>query len=1378
MSHSPLDWVGLYSPDRQHRLLAGLAGRNDRTRIELGELRQRLTEQEKRESEKLDLRHHETVGHCREQRREMLHRWDEAEERLTVAYETETVAIRDQISNLATHFRKKLGDEKGDIERKVAARCEAVAHQYENRRHGPSQVMRKEYAQIEEALRPIEQQIEWTRVLAIRRLDSLPEVAPRQSKATSADSSTSGDSAAGDLTLPTPTSVGEAIDAVATLSRHLKSTNAEMQSGMASKTVDSFYLPAGVAVFIVLWVIVVLMIRPADMLLWMIASVPIGGVIGFSIYGILLMPLRKMTRQIYPRCERLHQEANRCADAGRRVAKKAADELNAELIERHGAHLAAAKRWRVEQIEAAEKRVTQEHADAKATLEKRLTEIASEFTTEFNGVGARMRGDANTLAHEITETLSREEAENRARRAALVREREAELVRLEKRLRQGWVRGLRRIERAGDRMADRFPAWARVAAAPMSVDAELPCLPVGNLRIDGALRDSLDRAGGEGGIGGIGEGGGGDSDVGMDGPLPKHLPVVMHRRLHAGMIIQADPSRFDQAIDLAQAILWRSLCCVAAGRVKLTLIDPIGRGQNFASLMALTDHQPDMVGHRVWTGERQIEQRLDELAHRAEDILQVNLRDRFERIEQYNEIAGSMAEPYRVIAAIGMPESLSRDGYRSLRAIIDSGIRCGTWTILVCDSTKPWPGDMPIPDDPRMMRLGVDADGRWRHETAGFADLPLVPAESPPATMRPELVAKVGVAATQAARVEVPFAQIIGGAAKGDGASRAGVSTGNGDSHANGSGTGNGGPGVVVRLPEIGRDSSSGLEIPLGVQGAGRVQSLRLGEGVKQHVLIAGKTGSGKSSLLHTILTAGAAHYTPDQLHFYLLDFKKGVEFKIYADAPLPHARVIGIESEREFGRSVLQRLDAELQQRGEAFRAAGAQELSEYRSITGGTLPRVMLVVDEFQELFVRDDRLAADCAMLLDRMVRQGRSFGMHVVLSSQSLAGAHSLPRATLGQMAVRIAMQCSESDAAMILGDDNTAAKFISRPGEAIYNDAGGLLEGNQPFQVAYLNRDGHDAWLAEIACRDASGVADLSPRVVFEGNRPCRWTSELAAAAISTDASPTGKLVGLLGESVEIGPPAGIVLSRETGRNVMLVAPQESTAGLLASILSGFVASAKSLAKSSGAESSGAPPEIAFFDGSPVLQDSGQELGQGSLATWLAQSGLSAEVIKPRDCEAKIAELAARVRQRVEADQTDQPPVVVVIDPLNRFSDLRQDDSFSFSLDAAAGVSGSAALQSILRDGPGVGVFTILCCTSAETITRWLPRQSRHDLQQRILGRVNASDSAALIDSNEAAGLSPATMLIYDDSDGTYRKFRTCDLPDPADVRTWLDPGVK
>jgi S-DNA-T family DNA segregation ATPase FtsK/SpoIIIE len=242
----------------------------------------------------------------------------------------------------------------------------------------------------------------------------------------------------------------------------------------------------------------------------------------------------------------------------------------------------------------------------------------------------------------------------------------------------------------------------------------------------------------------------------------------------------------------------------------------------------------------------------------------------------------------------------------------------------------------------------------------------------------------------------------------------------------------------------------------------------------------------------------------------------------------------------------------------------------------------------------------------------------------------------------------------------------------------------------------------------------------------------------------------------LGEAVEIGPPTSLVMTRESGRNVLVVAPPESTDGVLASMITGAAAMAR---RAYGAI------ELFYFDGSPI--------GQESFATWLDEAAIGAIVVKPRESEQQIAAIAEEVRSRVEQDQTDLAPKLVVINPLNRFSDFKQDESFSFSLDAAAKISGSAALQSVLRDGPAVGIFTIICCSSAETVSRWLPRQSRHDLQQRIIGRVNASDSAALIDSAEAANLSPATMLIYDDADGTFHKFRACDLPSPQDIQSWL-----
>jgi DNA segregation ATPase FtsK/SpoIIIE, S-DNA-T family len=143
----------------------------------------------------------------------------------------------------------------------------------------------------------------------------------------------------------------------------------------------------------------------------------------------------------------------------------------------------------------------------------------------------------------------------------------------------------------------------------------------------------------------------------------------------------------------------------------------------------------------------------------------------------------------------------------------------------------------------------------------------------------------------------------------------------------------------------------------------------------------------------------------------------------------------------------VLQRLDGEMERRGEMFRAAGVQDLPAYRDATGRKLPRTLLVVDEFQIFFSEDDKIAQDAAILLDRLVRQGRAFGIHVILGSQTLGGTSGLARSTIGQMAVRIALQCSEIDSQLIFDDGNSAARLLSRPGEAIYNDAGGLLQGN-------------------------------------------------------------------------------------------------------------------------------------------------------------------------------------------------------------------------------------------------------------------------------------------------------------------------------------------
>ena len=297
--------------------------------------------------------------------------------------------------------------------------------------------------------------------------------------------------------------------------------------------------------------------------------------------------------------------------------------------------------------------------------------------------------------------------------------------------------------------------------------------------------------------------------------------------------------------------------------------------------------------------------------------------------------------------------------------------------------------------------------------------------------------------------------------------------------------------------------------MPIGRSGATKLQYLAVGRDTRQHALIAGKTGSGKSTLFHIIITNLALRCSPEQVEFYLVDFKKGVEFKCYGSHRLPHAKVVAIESDRAFGLSVLQRVDEELRRRGDLFRKVGAQDLAGFKR-AGGTepMPRMLLMIDEFQEFFTEEDRISQGAAVLLDRIVRQGRAFGIHVILGSQTLGGAYTLARATIGQMVIRIALQCNEADAYLIMDQDNPAPRLLSRPGEGIYNDTAGSIEGNWPFQAVWLS----DA-CGKIISPKSARARPIRPQypgpIVFEGNAPADVRENNLLRRVLRDRQPVG-----------------------------------------------------------------------------------------------------------------------------------------------------------------------------------------------------------------------------------------------------------------------------
>jgi len=803
-------------------------------------------------------------------------------------------------------------------------------------------------------------------------------------------------------------------------------------------------------------------------------------------------------------------------------------------------------------------------------------------------------------------------------------------------------------------------------------------------------------------------------------PTSLRVPVALGFPTHASLLLECGHEGRTQGVAMLQQAMLRVLTAMPPGKVRFTIVDPVGLGEGFASFMHLADEHEQLIGERIWTDHRHIEQKLTDLSEHMETVIQKYLRNEFESIEEYNRQAGEIAEPLRVLVFCDFPANLTEAAAKRIAGIVNSGARCGVHTMILRDERLEW---VPGIDQAELRARSLclqHRDGRWGVANLGMQGLPFEPEMPPAADRLIPLLRRIGKAAKEGSKVEVPFE-------------------------------------MIAPKPDAlwSGSTATSVQVPLGRTGATRLQTMTLGVGTSQHALIAGKTGSGKSTLLHALITNLALWYSPDEVEFYLVDFKKGVEFKTYATHRLPHARVVAVESDREFGLSVLQGLDGELKRRGDLYRQLGVQDLAAYRR-TGHAvvLPRVLLIIDEFQELFIEDDRIAQDANLLLDRLVRQGRAFGMHVVLGSQTLSGAFSLARTTMGQMGVRIALQCSEADSQVILSDENLAARLLSRPGEAIYNDAGGLLEGNSPFQVVWLPDQVREQWL-NLAQLKAQAEPPKRPleTIVFEGNAPASLdANDVLSGRAPAGTSPLAPSLWL-GEAIAIKDPTAIRLRRISGANTIVVGQRDDAAqAICASALLSLAAQAP------GAR-------VVLLDGTTADDPS-----FGGLAALGRSIGLDVVTATPKELPDRLQELAAEVASRQESGTADGATTLLLAHGLHRMRALRRnEDDYGFG-----GGDGPPTPDKIFialaREGPAVGVHVLATVDTATNMGRVLDRNGLREFDNRVLFQMSATDSSTMVDSPAAARLGPERAMLYNEELGIAEKFRFYAWPE----RSWIE----
>ncbi|HEY2412244.1 MAG TPA: FtsK/SpoIIIE domain-containing protein [Pirellulaceae bacterium] len=1060
---------------------------------------------------------------------------------------------------------------------------------------------------------------------------------------------------------------------------------------------------------------------------------------------------KRQTRLVLPEFMAAISEAHTNLSAARDAGKAAANDAKRKVIANRDADLAEAKaeykRRRKEAKFAHAKSVKQ----AEGELVTRRARVESKYEEKLHALDRQYLPEIEQIEASFTNRLAALRQQFLAQFDASRQQRDHELAELT----AAWNAAVAELSHlasaTNDHCSRHAPGWDTISspnwqpprsgakASASSGNGEpaesLSALAIGHFDIDLA-----------------------SADAPADKTTHFTLPAALEFPTRPSLLLEAEGAGRDAATDVLQDAMLRLLTALPPGKVRFTIIDPVGLGQNFSAFMHLADYDDKLVGSRIWTESAHINQRLADLTQHMENVIQKYLRNEFSSIQEYNEQAGEVAEPFQILVVANFPANFSEDAARRLAAIATSGARCGVSMLVSTDSKLSLPRNFDLNDlaGQAVTLVWDDESNYFRSKDAVMGQLPLALEQPPDDANFTQIVKKIGSLAKDASRVEVPFEMIM-----------------------------------PPRNEWWQRDSRGEIEVALGRAGAKSLQTMRLGKGTSQHVLISGKTGSGKSTLLNALITNLALCYSPNEIEFYLIDFKKGVEFKAYAVLGLPHARVIAIESEREFGMSVLERLDQELKRRGDLFRRAGVQDLKSYRNAMerqdalGGRgsrraedepatpaqqelrppderMPRVLLIIDEFQEFFTTDDRVAHDAALLLDRLVRQGRAFGIHVLLGSQTLAGAYSLARSTLGQMAVRIALQCSETDAHLILSEDNSAARLLSRPGEAIYNDANGLVEGNHPFQVVWLSDSEREERLTQVSELARQRHAEPPKPIVFEGNAAADPAeNKLLGSMLQSASDATRSKDGLqawLGAAVAIKDPTAAMFRPQSGSNLLVVGQSDEQAIGMLSV--GVISLASQLGPLAGAASA-----IPRSDSSPtrlqrfyILDGARPESAEAGL--WqrlLDKTGIDGAVLQPRGAGQLVSDLADEVNRRLAAGEQSAEPIFLVIYNLARFRDLKKADDYSFDDDSSAAAGKKFA--TILREGPSVGIHSLIWCDSYNNANRWLDRQSMRDFEMRVLFQMSAADSSNLMDSPAASKLSNYTAIFYSDERGVAEKFR-------------------
>lgn len=222
------------------------------------------------------------------------------------------------------------------------------------------------------------------------------------------------------------------------------------------------------------------------------------------------------------------------------------------------------------------------------------------------------------------------------------------------------------------------------------------------------------------------------------------------------------------------------------------------------------------------------------------------------------------------------------------------------------------------------------------------------------------------------------------------------------------------------------------------------------------HGVMSGTTGSGKSTLVRTVIESLMLSHPPEELQFVLADLKGGSAVKPFAGVPHVSRIITDLEEDQALMERFLDALWGEIARRKAICDSASVDDAKEYNSVRArmrargqdmAPLPMLVVVIDEFYEWF----RIMPTAVDVLDSIGRQGRAYWIHLMMASQTI---ESRAEKLMENMGYRLVLKARTAGAAQAAGVPNA----VNLPAQAGLGYFRKSLEDIIRFQAEFLWRD--------------------------------------------------------------------------------------------------------------------------------------------------------------------------------------------------------------------------------------------------------------------------------------------------------------------------------